>query len=263
LILPSDKLFVTRRRPRLAAVVASAFAALLLAGCHASATVAIQLHADGRGTVTVGVTLDHDARVALAGSASALPDVPLDDLRAHGWTVSSWRSASDGGASIELSKPFTGAAGLASVLSELDGRDGALRDAQVVRERALLRDRDGVSLLADLSHLRVGVADDAALASRLRAAGVDVGAIDKGLQSQLGTSFALSVRVTLPDGKSTTVQVAPGQQRTVSVASSVAHTGRLAALAGAALAAVLGLTLLLAASLRRRRRPRRRAPGSA
>ena len=249
---------MTRRRPRLAAVVACGFAGLLLAGCHASATVAIQLHADGSGAVTVGVTLDHDARVALAGSATAMPDVPLDDLRAHGWTVSSWRASSDGGASIQLSKPFTGESGLASVLSELDGPDGALRDAQVVRDRSLLHDRDRVSILADLSNLRVGVADDAALASRLRAAGVDVAAIDKGLQAQLGSSFALTVRLELPDGKSTTVHVAPGQQRTVALAGSASHTGRVVALLGAALAAVLGLSLLLAATLRRR--PRARSP---
>ncbi len=248
---------VTRRRPRVAAVVACAFGALLLAGCHASATVAIALHADGRGTVTVGVTLDHDARVALAGSPSAMPHVPLDDLRAHGWTVSSWRSASNGGASIELSKPFTGSAGLASVLSELDGRDGAVRDSSVVRERTLLRDRDGVSLLVDLSHLRVGVADDAALAARLRAAGVDVAAIDKGLQSQLGSSFALTVRLELPDGKHTTVHVAPGQRRAVTATGTADHTGRLVALVAAGAAALLGLVLLVASSLRRRPRHRR------
>jgi hypothetical protein len=252
---------VTRRRPRVAAVVACAFGALLLAGCHASATVAIALHADGRGTVSVAVTLDRDARAALAGnaaSAGAMPAVPLGDLRAHGWSVSPWRPTSDGGASIQLSKPFTGEAGLASVLSELDGPDGALRDAHVVRDRSLLRDRDRVSVLADLSNLRVGVADDAALASRLRAAGVDVAAIDKGLQAQLGSSFALTVRLELPDGKNTTVHVAPGQQRTVALAGSAGHTGRVVALVGAALAAVLGLTLLLAASLRRRPRSRSR-----
>jgi hypothetical protein len=257
---------VTRRRPRVAAVVASALAALLLAGCRASATVSIQLRADGRGAVSVGVTLDHDARVALAGtaaSASAMPDVPLDDLRAHGWTVTAWRSTSDGGASIELSKPFTGEVGLASVLSELDGPDGALRDARVVRDRALLRDRDSVSVLADLSNLRVGVADDAALASRLRAAGVDVAAIDKGLQAQLGTSFALTVRLELPGGENTTVHVAPGQQRTVAVAGNATHTGRVAAVVGAALAALLGLTLLLASTLRRRPRTRRIGRGDA
>ena len=250
---------MTRRRPRVAAVVACSFGALLLAGCKASATVAIALHADGRGTVSVDVTLDHDARVALSARGASTPDVPLDDLRTHGWTVSSWRSTSDGGASIQLSKPFTGEVALASVLRDLDGPNGALRDAQVVRDRALLHDRDRVSVIADLSNLRVGVADDAALASRLRAAGVDVAAIDKGLQTKLGTSFALTVRLELPDGKNTTVHVAPGQQRTVVVADSATHTGRVAALVGAALAAVLGLTLLLAASLRRRPRSRRRA----
>ena len=245
---------MTRRRPRVAAVVACAFGALLLAGCRASATVAIVLHADGRGTVTVAVALDHDARVAVSAPGGSTPDVPLDDLRTHGWTVSAWRSTADGGASIELSKPFAGATGLTAVLNELDGRGGALRQVDVVRERALLHDRDSVSLLADLSHVRVGVADDAALASRLRTAGVDVAAIDKGLQSQLGSSFALSVRVELPDGKSTTVHLAPGQQRTVSAASTVTHSGRITALVGAGAAALLGLALVIGPSVRRRRR---------
>jgi hypothetical protein len=253
-LISIDRTFVTRRRPRLAAVVASAVC-LLLAGCKASAAVAIQIHADGRGIVSIVVTLDRDARVAVSAPGASTPDVPLDDLRAHGWSVSSWRASAGGGTSIELSKPFTGTPGLASVLSELDGRNGVLRDARVVRERTLAHDRDSVSLLADLSHVRVGVADDAALASRLRAAGVDVAAIDDALQSRLGGSFSLSVRVELPDGTSTTVRLAPGQQRTVAVASSLTHSGRIAALAASAAAGLLGLVLLVGASVRRR--PRR------
>jgi hypothetical protein len=248
---------MTRRRARLAAVVAGALGALLLAGCHASATVAIRVRADGRGTVDVGVTLDRAARLALAGAGLkpgvSTPDVPLDDLRSHGWTVSSWRSSAGGAASVELSKPFTGESGLASVLAELDGRDGAVRDARVLREHALLRDRDRVSLLADLTHLRVGVADDDALAARLRAAGVDVATIDAGLQARIKGSFDLTVRVELPDGTNTTARVAPGQKRTVSVASTTTHSGRLAALAAAGAAAVLGLGLIVIAGVRGRR----------
>ena len=48
------------------------------------------------------------------------------------------RPSDGGGRSVKLSKPFVGSAGLAAVLAELDGQDGALRDAHVVRERALL-----------------------------------------------------------------------------------------------------------------------------
>jgi hypothetical protein len=254
-----------RRRARLAAAGACACFALLLAGCHASATVAIQMRGDGRGTVTVGVTLDRSARVALAGAAlkagASVPDVPLDDLRTAGWSVSPWRSSADGGAALQLSKSFTGGAGLASVLAQLDGSGGALRDAHVVRDRALLRDRDGVSLLADLSHLRAGVADDDALAARLRAAGVDVAALDAGLQARIKSSFDLTVRVELPDGTHTTVRVAPGEQRRVAVTSTTDHPGRRLALAAAGAAAVLGLVLFVVASLhaRRSRRARRGA----
>jgi hypothetical protein len=179
--------------------------------------------------------------------------VPLDDLRAHGWTVSEWRPVANGGASISLSKDFTGGAGLASVLAELDGRDGALRDVHVVRTRSLLHDRDSVALLADLGHLDAGVADDAALAARLRAAGVDVAAIDAGLRSRIGSAFDLSVRVELPDGTHTTVRLIPGERRTVAVASTTSHPGRRLALASAGAAGVLGLGLFVIAGVRRRR----------
>jgi hypothetical protein len=249
-----------RRRARLAAALASALV-LLLAGCRASTTVAITVKADGRGTVAVSVALDRAARLALAGAAlkpgASVPDVPLDDLRAAGWSVSPWRPSAGGGAALQLSKSFTGGAGLASVLAELDGPDGALRDARVVRERSLLRDRDSVSLLADLSHLRAGVADDAALAARLRAAGVDVAALDAGLQSRIKGSFDLTVRLELPDGTHKSVRVVPGEQRTVAVSSTTGHPGRRFALAAAGAAALLGLVLFVVASAHARRSRRR------
>lgn len=245
-----------RRRARLVVAGACALLALLLAGCHASATVAIRVRRDGRGTVTVGVSLDREARLALAGAAlnpgASTPDVPLDDLRTAGWSVSAWRPSEGGGSTAKLSKGFTGGAGLASVLAELDGEGGALRDPHVVRERALLRDRDGVSLLVDLGHLRTGVADDDALASRLRAAGVDVAALDAGLQARIKGSFDLTVRVELPNGTDTTVRVAPGEQRRVAV-SSTTDPGRRFALVGAVTAALLGLALFLVASADARR----------
>jgi hypothetical protein len=249
-------------RARLAAAGACALGALALAGCHATATVAIRMRADGRGTVSVAVVLDREARLALAGAAvspraaaspDAMPDVPLDDLRARGWSVSPWRPAAAGGASIALSKGFTGGAGLASVIAELDGRNGALRDVRVVRARAILRDRDAVSLLADLSHLSAGVADDHALAVRLRAAGVDVAALDEGLHARIAGSFDLSVSVELPDGTHTTVRVRPGERRQVAVASTTPHPDRGWALAAAGLAAFLGFALFVIAAVHARR----------
>jgi hypothetical protein len=260
-----------RRRARLAAVGACLVGALLLSSCRAHATVAIRVARDGTGTVGVTVVLDRAARLALAGAAlspavtatptaaaAALPDVPLADLRGHGWTVSSWHPSAVGGATVVLSKGFTGEAGLASVLAELDGRDGALRDAHVTRSRALLRDRDSVSLVADLQKLDTGVADDQVLAQRLRGAGVDVAALDAGLRSHLGSSFDLTVTVSLPDGAHTLVTVAPGATRTVAAAETSTHFGRFVALLVAAGAALLGLLLFAAAGLNARRTRGRR-----
>jgi hypothetical protein len=251
---------VIRTRARRLGALSLASWAVLLGACHASTTVAICVRADGTGSVTVSVTLDRSARVALAGattstssSSTALPAVPLGDLRAHGWTVGSWRATAAGGAAITLSKGFTGAAGLSSVLAELDGRNGALRDSQLVRSRSLLRDRDSVSVVADLRELSVGVKGDAGLAARLRAAGVDVDALDRQLQAQLGSALDLTLELTLPDGTVKSVAVKPGTTQTVSVASAGTHYGRLLALVVAAGAAFLGLLMLLAAALNARR----------
>lgn len=223
--------------------------ALLLGACHASASVAIRVHSDGKGTITVAVSLDHSARVALAGSPTAQPNVPLADLRAHGWSVGSWRATANGGSAISLSKSFTDQAGLAAALADLDGRNGALRDAHVVRTRSLLRDRDSVSFLADLRGLSTGISNDHELVSRLQNAGVDVHALEQGMQAQLGRAFDLSVDIVLPGGARTSVVMKPGDHHEVSVASATTHLGRLFALLLAAGAALLGLLMLLVAAL--------------
>jgi hypothetical protein len=223
--------------------------ALLLGACHASASVAIRVRSDGTGTITVAVNLDHSARVALAGSSTAQPNVPLSDLRAHGWSVGSWRPTANGGSAISLSKDFTDQAGLAAALADLDGRNGALRDAHVVRTRSLLRDRDSVSFLADLRGLTTGISNDQELVSRLQHAGVDVHALEQGMQAQLGSAFDLSVDIVLPGGARTSVVMKPGDHQEVSVASTTTHLGRLFALLLAAGAALLGLLMLLVAAL--------------
>jgi len=229
-----------------------------LGACKASAAVTIRVRGDGTGTVTVAVALDDAARRAVAGSAltggrSTLPNVPLGDLRAHGWSVGAWRASAGGGATIALTKSFTGESGLASVLAELDGRAGALRGAKLERSRSLLRDRDSVSVVADLRHLDAGVAGDRALAARLRAAGVDVDALDRGLTTRIGRAFALDLTIVLPDGARTEATLKPGATRTVSVASTSTNTGRIVALVAAAGAALLGVLLFLIAALNLRR----------
>ena len=241
-----------RTRARRLGALSLALGALLLGACHASATVGVRVRSDGTGTLTVSVTLDRSARAAIGGSSSS-PDVPLGDLRAHGWSVGAWRPTANGGTSISLTKGFTGEAGLASALADLDGRDGALRSPHLTRSRSLLRDRDSLSLVADLRGLSVGVASDAQLAARLRAAGVDVAALDRGLQSKLGGAFDLSVDLALPGGAHTAVVLKPGSERVVSAASTSTHTARLFELLLAVAAGVLGLLMLAVAALNARR----------
>src|SRR5262245_56575128 len=80
-------------------------AALLCAGCKVDARVDVTLRADGSGTVTARIALDRDAVRELTRHSSLAQAVPLDDVRAAGWTVSGWRT-SDGAATITLSREF-------------------------------------------------------------------------------------------------------------------------------------------------------------
>src|SRR5919204_4808174 len=88
--------------------------ALLLAGCKVDTTLTIDVHDDGGGTVRVRIALDAEAvQNAEAGGGKLEDRVRLGDLRAAGWTVSPWRRARDGGATVTLRKGFADARELA------------------------------------------------------------------------------------------------------------------------------------------------------
>jgi hypothetical protein len=227
----------------------------VLAGCKVDARVDVRLHADGSGTITARVTLDHDAVQRLTRHASLTKAVPLDDVRAAGWTVSGWKTAG-GAATVTLSHDFVGQADLARRLADLVGPTGVLRDAHITRTRGWFDAKDTIGLTGDLRHLATGVKADAALSRNLTAAGVDVNALDAQLRSQLDRAFTLTVAVHAPDGRTKTVELRAGDQASVAASSTRAHAARAGLVVLGIGLLVLALVLMAvswAATSRRRR----------
>src|SRR5206468_1842160 len=89
---------------------------------HAGETIVVDV--DGGGSVRVRVALDADAvQNAQTGGGTLEDRVRLGDLEAAGWSVSPWRRAPDGSATVSLHKDFANAGELASVVTELSGKD--------------------------------------------------------------------------------------------------------------------------------------------
>src|SRR5947207_692015 len=139
---------------RLLVVVA---ACLLLAGCKVDTTLTIDVHDNGGGSARIRVALDADAvQNAQAGGGRLEDRVRLGDLQAAGWTVSPWRRARDGSATVSLRKDFANAGELAGVVAELSGKDGPLRGVTLERSRGLLSTDYKVKGEADLSRRNAG-----------------------------------------------------------------------------------------------------------
>jgi hypothetical protein len=240
-----------RRRGLLAVVVV----ALLCTACKVDATTTIQLEADGSGMVAVRVRLDPEAVQVVERGGGALEDrLVLDDLQDDGWKLSSWERAENGSATLRLSHPFRNGEELSQVLEGLGGPDGVLRDARVIRTRNWLQKRDGVTLVVDLSALKTGVRDDEELSSRLRAAGVNVDAVDFVLAQQLRQAFSMRVTLAVPSDKRRTFTIAEGERQTVNYSSSKFQTNRFALLLIGTMLVFLALLLYLSASISARRR---------
>jgi len=238
-------------------------AVVLLAGCKVDARVDVTMHADGSGTVSARVTLDHEAVRQLTRHVPLSKAVPLDDVRAAGWDVSGWKT-SGGAATITLSHDFVGQADLARRLADLVGPTGVLRDARLERSRSWLEAKDSVAVTGDLRHLSTGVKADTALARNLTAAGVDVNALDAQLRSELGGAFTLTLAAHAPGGQTQTVALTVGDHATVTASSTRTHMSRVALVAVGVVLLLLALGLtagsLIATTRRRRASSTSRAP---
>ncbi|MCU1430630.1 MAG: hypothetical protein JWL83_4630 [Actinomycetia bacterium] len=229
--------------------------ALLAAGCKVDTSATITLDKSGGGSVAVRVHLDRSAvQLVERGGGKLESRIVLSDLRGSGWKLAPWQRAPDGGATIRLVHVFGNGTELQRVVASISGTKGLLRDAHVTRSRNLVQDRDGVSVVADLSALKSGVRDDQQLASRLQAAGVNVAQVDFVLGAQLKKAFTLAVTLAVPPNKTQTFSIAAGQRDTVNLSSSKVHWNRFIVLMIGFMLVFLALLLYLSASISARRR---------
>ena len=245
---------------RVAAALLAGALVLLAAGCHATATVGITVHADGSGTVALRVALDPEAVQAAEGGAPLAQRVRLDDLRQAGWTVSAWRTAPDGSARVTLTKAFRTPAQLEATVAQLNGRDGPLAGFSAARDAAWggLAHTVRVDGTVDLHRARPGVTADPQLAQALAAQHVDVATIEADLAGQLGSSVTVRVDVTLPDGTHRVV-AGPGRRVPLHAAATSVDVPRVALAAAAVLLVVLAALAWRRGRTARSRRARRRA----
>ena len=233
----------------------------LLSACRVDADLRVTMHDDGSGTIAVTVTLDAEAVSRVESNGRTLDTaILLDDFRDAGWDVGAWTREAGGGASIVISRDFTGEGELSARLAELGGAANVLGSARVIHERSFLRARDELSVAADLRGLAANIAADEELAAALTAAGLDPATLEQQLTTEFQEAFHLTVGVELPDGRTEEAALRPGDQRRVTAAHKSFHASRVAAIVGVVLLALLALALYLSASISARHdRERRRA----
>jgi hypothetical protein len=244
------------------ALILVAAASILLAACRVDTTLVVRMHASGSGEVAVRVHLDPAARRAAEVDGRRLEDaVRVEDLAAAGWRVRGWRR-SGGGATLTVAKSFADPAEATRIVREITG------DAPIVRTFALehgdgaLRDTFRVRIDLDATALRSGLADDPALAARVRAAGVDPATVAAALDRTVASDLRLAAEARLPGSSPQRATPVDGRI-TLDARSTAWHWGSvlLVLIGGLAL---LGAGAIIVASIRaQRRRPRgRHSPGA-
>lgn len=265
-----------RRLPRPRRLLVLLVAVVALAGCRLDVTATVALQPDGTGQVTVVAVADAELLAQVPG---VLGDLRLDDVRAAGWTVTGPEAADAGAQRLTLAKPFVTPAQAVSVLDELSGPGGPLRDLHLDLTRSFATVRaelrgtagmDGLAALSD-SQLLTALNGQVALADRV------TGDIGEGLhltlvaqlpgvvQSSNGTVSADEASVTWsPDlraGTRTELQASFVQRDDKALdARSRAHWARVGLVVWAALAVVALVVGAVVVGRRRSRRRRRPAP---
>jgi len=182
-------------RPR--RVLAAAVLALLLtSACEVRTDVAVEVHEDGSGFVSVGAGLDDDALRRVPGIADELR---LDDLVATGWEVQQPTREDDGMTWIRVRKPFGTPEEAEQVLAEIAGENGPLRDFSVTRERSFARTEYGFDATVDFRGGIEAFADEE-LSTALdgEPLGEDVAAIEQRIGAAIDEVFTFRVAVRLP-----------------------------------------------------------------
>jgi hypothetical protein len=105
-----------RRCLRLRPIIAAVILAVVLAGCQVTTTVAVRVAANGTGTVSVVVVLDHQAALEVGNLAGQLQ---TSDLVAAGWSVHGPEQGTADTTVVSVSHPFARLTQLPGILAEV------------------------------------------------------------------------------------------------------------------------------------------------
>ena len=231
--------------------------ALVVAACQVDTTVTVAVEEDGSGDVRVRTALDAAAVERLpdldddgvSGPSDLVALVRVEDLAAAGWSVGQPEESADGGLSLTVSRPFGTPDEADTILAELTGPSGALRDLHVTRSASFGRTELGFSGTADLSGGLEAFGDEG-LAAALdgEPLGQDAAAIEAALGQPLADAVTLEVVADL-DGESTSWAPRLGEPPVEMSAESTSTDVLVLALAAVAVAAALALVVVLAVRL--------------
>lgn len=243
---------------------------LVLTGCRADVTVAVDVDEEGGGTVDVTVVLDAEA----ASRTEGIEDPEVEDLTDAGWTVADPVELDDGGLELAASKPFADPNELGAVLREISGPAGPYAQLGLAVDRPFGRTEMRFEGILDGTS-GVEAFADPEVASALDGLpfGQDLAVLEEELGAPIGSFVGLELEVTLPgepgdegepadDAATWSTDLAADGPVPV-LSTSEAWRLQPLLLAGAAALLVLLLVLLVLVKLivtwRRRRRRRRAA----
>ena len=242
----------TRPRSRVRLAIVVGLVVLLSGACRVRTDVGIDVKDDGSGTVTVRVGLDDAALKEMPNFPQGLR---VDDLTAHGWTVTGPVKETDGFTYISAVKPFANADEAGRIFVEISGENGPFRDFRVSRSRSFAHTKFRFDGTIDFQH-GLESFSDSQLAQELdgKPIGDDVKAIEQRINDTLDNVFQFQVAVRLPGSVTSN---APGQAANGAVwqprlsqpgavtLSASSSTTRWTAIAGLIVAIVSGLALVL------------------
>jgi hypothetical protein len=236
--------------------------ALGASACRVRTTVDVAVAEDGSGEVAVTLRLDAEALARVpdidddgtSGLADLAALVRTEDLGEAGWTVGEPAESGEGGAALRVTRPFGTPEEADTILAELTGPSGALRDLDVSRSTSFGGTELGFSGTADLSDGLEAFGDEG-LAAALdgEPLGQDAAAIEEAAGVPLAEAVTFEVTADL-DGDATSWQPRLGDPPLAMAAATTAYDVPVLVLTAVAVAAALALAVVLLMRLLRSRR---------
>jgi hypothetical protein len=195
-----------RRTPRLRLVLLVLLVVVCSSACRVRTDIGIEIKDNGSGTVTVKIGLDDDAMKKAPNFQQALK---VDDLTAHGWTVTGPAKETDGFTYFAAAKPFANPTEAKAIFDEISGPSGPFRDFSISRTRSFARTKFHFAGTVDFSG-GIQSFSDSELAQQLdgQPIGEDVKAIEARINDTLDNVFQIHIAVRMPGDVTSN---APGQ----------------------------------------------------